>query len=356
MDKIIIIARFKLHKTPVNFAVWNALKLHVNFLIDSKFSPIFYVKDDLSLNVIEKEYGEYPVFKYKNAFSLLSHLKKNKDILYIWTPDLLSVWESFLSKFFLHKKIICWLQGILPEESYMRNNSKIRFYALSLLEKYALKMTDKQIFVSETMRNFYENKYKIKFKDYIIIPCISELKYNSKIQKFKNSFVYIGGLSVWQCFDKILYIFSQIQSLIPDAILHIITPEVEKAKDMSSSLLKHTDNVSIYHVSERNLLSDILSHFEYGFLIRENNAVNKVASPIKFAEYLSCGVNVIMTNSIPHFAELLKANKVGIILDETLHISDSCIFNYNKEDILHIYHENFDSEKQIIQYSTMLHD
>jgi len=355
--KIIIIANFRYSNAPINYAVWNALKLHVDFIIKAELEPVFYVKDSDSYQIVHERYSDFLIFRYTSTFTLLKSIYyHNKEAEYIWTSDVFSIWKAILPKVFLKKKIISWFQGIIPEESYLRNKSKLRFIILSTLEKLALKCTSKYVFVSEAMVVFFENKYKLKIKtgDYCFVPCFSELKYDPSEKKIKNSFVYIGGLSEWQCFDKILVIFLQIQNSIPNAIFHIITPSIETAQRKVTELFENKKHIKIYQVKDRSSLSIILSRFEYGFLIREDNPINKVASPIKFAEYLSCGVNVIMTDSISHLSKLVRFHNAGIILDKSLRISDICIYKYNMDGALNAYREYFSHEKQQQKYAALL--
>jgi hypothetical protein len=58
------------------------------------------------------------------------------------------------------------------------------------------------------------------------------------------------------------------------------------------------------------------SKYHYCFLLRENNIVNKVASPTKYGEYLRCGVKLIMTEGIGDFSGLTKSKYFGIVLKD----------------------------------------
>lgn len=51
--------------------------------------------------------------------------------------------------------------------------------------------------------------------------------------------------------------------------------------------------------------------------------VNQVAAPIKFLEYLSCGVNVIMTDAVPSYAKLIEETNVGTVVDMNAKTSQS---------------------------------
>ena len=144
---------------------------------------------------------------------------------------------------------------------------------------------------------------------------MSEFSRNFNVIKKPNSYVYIGGLSVWQQFDKTLLIFKQILKYEKNSVLHVITFDIEKANRKINDVFSDRDNISVYSILNRVEIPNILSQFEYGFIIRECNLVNYVASPIKFAEYLACGVKPITTNAMPHYVELIKKFNCGVIVD-----------------------------------------
>ena len=57
----------------------------------------------------------------------------------------------------------------------------------------------------------------------------------------------------------------------------------------------------------------VLSACDMGILIREDSVTNRVASPTKFAEYLSAGLQVIITNNIGDYSDFVKVHQCGII-------------------------------------------
>jgi hypothetical protein len=60
---------------------------------------------------------------------------------------------------------------------------------------------------------------------------------------------------------------------------------------------------------------ELLLACDYGLLLRERSVTNKVSSPVKFAEYLSCGLKVLMTNAIEDSSAFVNAHNAGSILD-----------------------------------------
>jgi len=62
---------------------------------------------------------------------------------------------------------------------------------------------------------------------------------------------------------------------------------------------------------------------DWGILIREQSVTNKVASPTKFAEYLSAGLPVIISENLGDYTEFVKNNDCGIIYSEQKSLSIS---------------------------------
>jgi len=50
-------------------------------------------------------------------------------------------------------------------------------------------------------------------------------------------------------------------------------------------------------------------------LLREKNLVNRVASPIKFGEYLCCGLPLIISRGIGDTEEIIEKFGIGRLLD-----------------------------------------
>ena len=79
--------------------------------------------------------------------------------------------------------------------------------------------------------------------------------------------------------------------------------------------------------------------------------VNQVAAPIKFLEYLSCGVNVIMTNAVPSYAKLVEENNVGTVVD--INAENITIKPYNP-NAKEVYNKYFNRETYVDKYKTLL--
>ena len=79
--------------------------------------------------------------------------------------------------------------------------------------------------------------------------------------------------------------------------------------------------------------------------------VNHVAAPIKFLEYLSCGVNVIMTDAVPSYAKLVKENSAGTVVDIK---SNKILINPYNPLVKKVYYDNFNRDMYVDRYRYLL--
>ena len=232
----------------------------------------------------------------------------------------------------------------------MRHHSYLRKWVLQLIDAYTLRKATGVIYVSDTMKEYYENKYGVRTKS-IVVPCLSEfadIKIEN-VERIPNSFVYIGGLSVWQCFDEILKLYVKIRT--DNSIFHIITLNTDEARKKVLEIIGDEKNIEIYSITDRKQIPTTLNKFEYGFLIRKKDVVNQVAAPIKFLEYLSCGVNVIMTDAVPSYAKLVEDTNVGTVVDMNAENINIKSYNPNAKEV---YKKYFNRESYVDKYRTLL--
>lgn len=215
------------------------------------------------------------------------------------------------------KKIIHWFQGILPEECFLQKKNylkKIKWYIIeSLIDKHVLTKSDFNFFVSQTMVEHYQKKYGYKKDNYYIMPCFN-LRLNEDAfqrEKYnKPTFVYAGSLSEWQCFPQTVKLFSEIKKQLPAAEFTIFTQEKEKA---SKILQKYNIDAIVDYVPYQQL-SQEMKKFKYGFIIRKDIEINRVATPTKMNSYLSDGIIPIYTDVIGYYKQNMSNMKYSIPL------------------------------------------
>lgn len=210
------------------------------------------------------------------------------------------------------RPIWCWFQGIIPEEVRLSlGNSihaRLRSKGWKILERFALKHAQVSFFVSEAMREHYQNKYHLHCEHYYIMPCFNLYLDPLAVQypgKYSNpSFVYAGGTDPWQCIEETLSLYKKIEDQLPNAHLTMLVSDKIIVECLISKY--NIKNYTITFVNKEQL-SQELQKYKYGFLLRKDHIINNVATPTKFNSYLAAGIIPIYTDAIHAFRDLPEA-------------------------------------------------
>lgn len=122
--------------------------------------------------------------------------------------------------------------------------------------------------------------------------------------------VYCGGASKWQNTEAMAKVFQVAKSAIPAAFMLIVSHEYQmlcnqlcaagvSVEDMSGVAAAHED------VARYLMAGDV------GLLLRDDTVTNHVASPVKFAEYLRCGLPVILTPYVGDYGAVAESAGIG---------------------------------------------
>ena len=219
-----------------------------------------------------------------------------------------------------YKNVVMWFQGIEPEESYMSHRSKLRLHILNSLEKYVLKKSTFRFFVSKEMLLHYEGKYNFKLEQdkYYCMPCLNTGIHPNSFKaekKYKNNyFAYVGSMAVWQKFEETVKIYKEIEELgMQNTKFFVFTGDKDKAIEILDKY--DVKEYSIDFVSNDDL-PKALESMKYGFIIREDTAVNRVATPTKISTYLSCGLIPIYSSCLKDFWSIAQNMKYVICCDK----------------------------------------
>ncbi len=261
-------------------------------------------------------------------FYSLSDIKYHENVLVIDAKSLV-----FIKLRYPFKKVMTWYQGIVPEEALMVFASKFRYCYWSVFEYLSLKLSSWNFFVSTAMLEHYRAKYMVEITNKTVIPCFNKQMNKDIIlesaKKYEHlTFVYAGSTHKWQCVEQTLAIFKKLNEVHEKAQLFLYTFDVSQAEKMVKKI--GVNNVTISRCSLEEIDYKI-SKCHYGFLVREDNAVNNVATPTKLSTYLSVGTKPIMTNVIHDFESCLNLNN-AVIYEHSESIEDIVkliLINYN---------------------------
>lgn len=250
-------------------------------------------------------------------------------------------------KFYLkgYHNFILWQQGATADESFMRNHSKLRYWILNKMDLFAMKKAKAILYVSQYMREYYEKLGNCSFSDKsYLMPCFNEeydkTAFDAKDYS-KKVFTYVGSLDLWQCFEQTADIYKRIEDKLQDCFFKVLTFDEKKGKRILEE--KGVKNYSVKRVPKEEVKQELLEA-NYGFIIREDSIVNRVATPTKFSSYLSSGVIPIFSKCLTDFTQESSKMKYALPLDEDIDVTSLLDFvnqEVKKEEISKEYERLF---------------
>ena len=206
--------------------------------------------------------------------------------------------------------IVRWVQGAGENESYMRHHSPVRFGILSALNWIAFCNADFVLFVSETLKRHYEKKFGMKFTKSYIMPCfndeINKASFYAEGKYADNVFTYAGSLSQWQCFEQTVALYREVEKRVGNCSFRVLTGEREKAEEILKKC--GVERYSIDFVPKEQVTEE-MAKAKFGFCLREDHIVNRVATPTKFSSYIANGVIPIYSEYVADFHAKAKDGK-----------------------------------------------
>lgn len=237
---------------------------------------------------------------------------------------------------------------------------------ITQLEQNAVKISDFRLGVSHKLVEYWKNEYEYCSFEHVVIPCtISENTYKHVLNhsnfllkrqelgfdKEDVIFVFSGGIDHWQSFSELdLLLIRLLSADLKVKILILSNMEVVKLN--AYNLYK--DRLSQMWV-EPEKVPDFLSICDYGLLYRHNSVTNQVAAPTKFAEYLACGLQVIISPFLGDYSTLVTQENLGIVLkdiNQSVKISKICFDD--KVRISNYGLKNFTKAAFKVQYKQIL--
>jgi len=187
-------------------------------------------------------------------------------------------------------------------------------------EKQAVLKSDFNIAVSHQLVEYWQQEFNYQSNTHVVIPCTLTSATNEAIitpyvaENQTVRIVYAGGTSGWQSFEKVVDLLKDLLQRQSNVNVLFLTQEHKAVDELIAAFPNRCERKFVNHQA----VNAILQSYDYGILIRDNKVTNRVASPVKFAEYLNAGLSVLISEGVGDFSAFVTQNDCGFIISDSI--------------------------------------
>lgn len=282
-----------------------------------------------------KTYPNYPFLNFMNQKSINTALLNLnidfKKVIFHTRGEMSAMHLNIILSKEFHKNIVPDVRGASIEEisefydsnRFLKrlkiNNSKTAVKNLTAFENISV--------VSNSLKEYLRANYNISPEKFFVTPCLASTEFcfneseRERIRKelnINNEDILIvfssGGTANWQNND----------------ILLTLAEMGLKVLNLSKKVINHKNIINKF--VNYTQIPAYLNAADTAIIWREKSVVNKVASPVKFSEYVCCGLPVISNNSVDMIREYLDKYGCGMVIDNLIEIEFSKIKVFKQVD------------------------
>src|SRR5690606_12687918 len=121
---------------------------------------------------------------------------------------------------------------------------------------------------------------------------------------------YCGSMAWYQLPQQALRIFRAIAASEPRAHILAVTTQPDVMRRELAAAQIDDRQASVLSVPPPDV-SQYLAAGDLGLLLRDDTVVNRVASPVKFGEYLAAGLPVIISEGVGDYSDAVRRHRLG---------------------------------------------
>ena len=258
---------------------------------------------------------------------------KNKDIKLINVHSVGALPLGVILKIINSSKLIYDAHEL---ESETNHKSKLYKYFAKLLEIICIRYVDYMFVVSDSISEWYQNKYSIEkptviYNSPILKKTLKKNKFRSifSLKKNQKIFLYQGGIGENRGVELILKSFSKRQCNKSVIIFLGSGPLEYLVKEYSRKF----NNIYFHPPVSNNLLLEYTKSADFGFALLENTCLNHdYCLGNKFFEYICSGVPPIVSN-LKEMKKFIKLYDCGYYIKSTENSLNNLIDKLIKVDL-----------------------
>lgn len=265
---------------------------------------------------------------FKEKIAKLSRIVRDNGIHFVHAEALYTArMAALLKEACPDVKLAFDAHGVTPEEERLMGSHPNRVQAMTEWERRVFAASDLNVFVSEAMHRYYQEKYDLGETRHTFVPCcVSDHAFPRpdaaspvSIPSGRPIVAYLGTMAAWQCGPEMMRLFGELRRRRPDLFFLLIVPRGDHARVR--------ELMALYDLGDEGVLLTELPHEQVAaclhqadtaVMLRHDDPVNAVSSPTKFAEYLASGCPAIMTDRIGDYSKMAADRDIGLVLDPGL--------------------------------------
>lgn len=257
-------------------------------------------------------------------------------LFFLWKPKIIigrSVLATQLAMKTKNKsaKMVYDGRGAIAAEwnEYQVVNHPMLLDSIFELEKQCVLNVDFRIAVSQQLVKHWKEVFNYESNKHVVIPCTLSSQFENvkldeiTIQQKRAEYglnsddvvlIYSGSVAGWQSFTVLLNFIKPILSSGQQFKMIFFSDASNQIEELIHQFPKQVKQVRLpsEKVAENLIIGD------YGLLIREETLTNRVASPVKLAEYLACGLKVIISNHLGDYTDFVLQTNSGFLFQNIL--------------------------------------
>ena len=194
------------------------------------------------------------------------------------------------------------------------------------IERQAVLESDMRIAVSSALVQYWRDVFGYAENWHVVIPCTLSAHYMSLtpnqdeiacrratlgIAPDQTVICYAGSQAEWQSIAKLdLWLYTMLESDPMLVLLMMTRADLSKTRTVQNYPGRvHQIWVNPDRVRETMEVAD------FGLLVREQSMTNRVAAPVKFAEYLAAGLKILISPEIGDYSKMVEDHDLGLVCD-----------------------------------------
>lgn len=198
---------------------------------------------------------------------------------------------------------------------YLMRDDAAMVTRIARAEAAAVHDSDFRLAVSHALVRHWQERFGYRGENQVVIPCtlsaaaVHALKTTTAPDGCHSGvrLVFSGGIGGWQSMELMRSLCDDLLGAQPDARILFLSKPDPRIEELARRYPQRCESRWV----EPHRVPAELASCDVGILVREDSVTNRVASPVKFAEYLAAGLRVLVSDHLGDISGLVREHGLG---------------------------------------------